>query len=92
MKLFVVAISVENEYAGRVLDVSWVLAKDLGAAEKQVQAHCRRTFRNSKEFGAWSDLEVSVEEVPSALQDQRDRAHAINIVIGPAAGVLETQK
>ncbi len=69
MKLYAVAISVENEYAGRLLDLSFTLAKDIADAEKQVEAHCKRTFRDSKDMGKWTDLEVSVEEVPDAIDN-----------------------
>jgi hypothetical protein len=80
VKLFVCAISVENEYAGRVLDVSWLLAKGIADAEKQVKAHCKKTFKNGKEWGEWTDLEVSVEEVPSKIDN-----YAITVALAEEA-------
>jgi hypothetical protein len=84
LKLFVVAISVENEYAGRVLDVSWLLAKDLVEAHKYVQAHIKKTFRKGSEWGKWSDWEIEVEEVPTLLADQRGTPHEIILTVAVA--------
>lgn len=81
MKLFVVAISVDNEYAGRVLDVSWVLARTVTEAEKLVKAHAKRTFKQGGDWGTWDDLEIAVEEVPSSLDDQRGDNYEIKIAL-----------
>lgn len=84
MKLFAVAISVENEYAGQVLDLSWCVARDLAAAEKLVKAHVKRNFSPSgmgKDFGKWENLEVTVEECPAALLDGRGVKRSIEVKV-----------
>lgn len=83
MRLFAVAISVVNEYSGRVLDLSWLIAKDVNDAEKQVRAHCKRTFQTTKAFGKWEDLEVHIDEAPTAIQDKQGRPCDVRVAVLP---------
>lgn len=81
MKLFAVAISVDNEYAGRVLDLSWLLAKNLNDAERQVKAHVKRTFRDGREWGKWEDLDVAIEEAPTVLKDVKGVTCTVDVTM-----------